>query len=59
MSVTLRRTSPDGEMGFPGNLDVSVVFTVSGTDLTVDYRAITDAPTAGQPDQPRLSESVR
>ena len=44
-SVTLRRTSPDGEMGFPGNLDVSVVFTVSGTDLTVDYRAITDAPT--------------
>ena len=45
MSVTLRRTSPDGEMGFPGNLDVSVVFTVQGTDLTVDYRAITDAPT--------------
>ncbi len=46
MSVTLRRTSPDGEMGFPGNLDVSVVFTVDGNDLTVDYRAITDAPTA-------------
>ncbi len=44
-SVTLRRTSPDGEMGFPGNLDVSVVFTVTGTDLTVDYRAVTDAPT--------------
>ncbi len=46
MSVTLRYTSPDGEMGFPGNLDASVVFSVSGTDLTVDYRAITDAPTA-------------
>ena len=45
MSVTLRRTSPDGEMGFPGNLDVSVEFTVAGTDLTVDYRAVTDAPT--------------
>lgn len=44
-SVTLRRTSPDGEMGFPGNLDVSVVFSVRGTELTVDYRAITDAPT--------------
>lgn len=44
-SVTLRRTSPDGEMGFPGNLDVSVVFTVSGSDLTVDYTAVTDAPT--------------
>lgn len=45
MSVTLRRTSPDGEMGFPGNLDVSAVFSVNGTELTIDYRAITDAPT--------------
>jgi aldose 1-epimerase len=45
MSVTLRRTSPDGEMGFPGNLDVSVVFSVSSTELTLDYRAVTDAPT--------------
>lgn len=44
-SVTLRRTSPDGEMGFPGNLDVSVVFSVRGNELTVDYRAITDAST--------------
>lgn len=44
-SVTLRRTSTDGEMGFPGNLDVSVVFTVAGTDLTIEYRAVTDAPT--------------
>ena len=45
MSVTLRRTSPDGEMGFPGNLDVSVVFSVSANELTIDYRAITDAST--------------
>ena len=44
-SVTLRRTSTDGEMGFPGNLDVAVVFSVSGSDLTVDYTAVTDAPT--------------
>jgi aldose 1-epimerase len=44
-SVTLRRTSPDGEMGFPGNLDVSVVFSVSSSELTIDYRAVTDAPT--------------
>ncbi|SDO71841.1 aldose 1-epimerase [Nakamurella panacisegetis] len=44
-SVTMRRTSPDGEMGFPGNLDVSVVFSVTGSELTIDYRAITDAPT--------------
>jgi len=44
-SVTLHRTSPDGEMGFPGNLQVSVLFSVSGTDLTIDYRATTDAPT--------------
>jgi len=46
MSVTLRRTSPDGEMGFPGNLDVSVVFSVSANEMTIDYRAITDASTA-------------
>ena len=44
-AVTLHRTSPDGEMGFPGNLAVSVLFAVTGAELTVDYRATTDAPT--------------
>ena len=44
-SIVLRRTSPDGEMGFPGTVDVTAEFSVSGTDLTIDYRATTDAPT--------------
>lgn len=44
-SVTATRRSPDGEMGFPGNLDVTVTYTVSGSALTVEMTAVTDAPT--------------
>jgi aldose 1-epimerase len=44
-SVTLRRTSPDGEMGFPGNLDVEVRYALEGATLRIDFRAETDAPT--------------
>lgn len=43
--VRLSRRSPDGEMGFPGTLDVSVTFTVQGDDLLIDYEAVTDRPT--------------
>lgn len=43
--VRLHRRSADGEMGFPGNLDVSVTFTVEGDDLVIDYEAVTDRPT--------------
>ena len=49
VSLDLRRTSPDGEMGFPGTLDVLVRYTLAdGGDAvtwTVDYTATTDAPT--------------
>lgn len=44
-SVTFRRTSPDGEEGFPGKLEVSVTYTLSGGCLTMDYRAVSDADT--------------
>lgn len=48
-SVQLGLTSPDGEMGFPGTLEVTVRFTVAadgdGAALQLDYRATTDAPT--------------
>lgn len=44
-SVRMHRRSPDGEMGFPGTLEVAVTFTVDGADLIIDYEAVTDAPT--------------
>lgn len=45
-SVTFSRRSPDGEEGFPGNLDVAVTYTLEPEgDVRIDYRASTDAPT--------------
>ena len=44
-SVTLRRTSPDGENGFPGELALTVTYTVSGSELHIEHTATTDAPT--------------
>jgi aldose 1-epimerase len=44
-SVTLRRTSPAGENGFPGTLEVAVTYTVRGAELAIEHTATTDAPT--------------
>src|SRR5690606_33042677 len=45
-SLTLRRTSPDGEMGYPGTLDVEVTYTLTDDGaFRIDYLATTDAPT--------------
>lgn len=45
-SLELRYSSPDGEEGYPGNLDVRVTYTLSDDDeLIVDYFATTDKPT--------------
>jgi aldose 1-epimerase len=44
-SLTLRRTSPDGENGFPGTLDVAVTYAVRGAELHIEHTATTDAPT--------------
>jgi aldose 1-epimerase len=46
VGVVLAYTSPDGEEGYPGTLDVEVTYTLTDADeLVVDYRATTDAPT--------------
>jgi aldose 1-epimerase len=45
-AVRFSYRSPDGEEGFPGNLDVSVVYTLTDKDeLRLDYQAQTDKPT--------------
>jgi aldose 1-epimerase len=44
-SVELSHVSPDGDMGFPGQLTASVTFTVSGSDLRIAYEATTDQAT--------------
>jgi aldose 1-epimerase len=44
--LALRHTSPDGDQGYPGTLDVEVRYLFTGNDeLEVDYRATTDKPT--------------
>ena len=44
--LELRYLSPDGEEGYPGNLDVRVTYTLTERDeLVVEYFATTDQPT--------------
>ncbi|MDR1710399.1 MAG: galactose mutarotase [Propionibacteriaceae bacterium] len=43
--LELGLASPDGDMGFPGNLAVRAVFTVLPDGLRIEYSASTDAPT--------------
>jgi aldose 1-epimerase len=45
-SLTLHYLSPDGDEGYPGNLDVSVTYSLTEeNDLRIDYHATTDKPT--------------
>ena len=44
--LKLTRTSPDGEEGFPGTLELEVIYTVTNDNvLKIEYHATTDAPT--------------
>lgn len=44
-AVRLRLESPDGEMGYPGRLAVSVTYRLTGNVLRIDFAAETDRPT--------------
>lgn len=44
--LTLKLKSPDGDQGYPGNLDVTVTYTLTNENkLIVNYKATTDKPT--------------
>ena len=44
-STTLSLTSPNGEEGYPGNLQVRVTFTLHNNSLSIQYHAVSDMDT--------------
>jgi aldose 1-epimerase len=44
-TLTFRLTSPDGEMGYPGTMEVVAVYGFSGSTLWLEMTATTDKPT--------------
>ena len=44
-SIVLSYLSEDGEMGYPGNLEVEVTYTIDDNELSIAYKATTDRAT--------------
>jgi aldose 1-epimerase len=44
-ALELRYLSKDGEEGYPGNLDVTVIYSLKGNTLRIDYKATSDHDT--------------
>jgi len=45
-AIELRYLSKDGEEGYPGNLEVKVIYTLTNNnEIKIDYKAVTDAKT--------------
>jgi aldose 1-epimerase len=44
-SLSLHYTSPDGQDGFPGRVECTVVYSLTDDALRIDYSATTDKPT--------------
>lgn len=44
-TVVMTYLSKDGEMGYPGNLNVKVTYSVNDDELSITYQAITDKAT--------------
>lgn len=45
-SLKLSLHSEDGEEGFPGNMDITVTYTLKGSELHIFYEAVSDKDTA-------------
>lgn len=44
-TISFEIKSPDGENGFPGNIDAVVSFTLDDTSLVINYKAVADKDT--------------
>lgn len=45
MAVELTHLSPDGAMGFPGNVSVTVKYTLERSAVRIEHEATSDKPT--------------
>ncbi|MBW6377374.1 galactose-1-epimerase, partial [Pseudomonas aeruginosa] len=46
VKASLKLTSPNGDQGFPGKLDVEVIYSLSDqNEFKIEYKAKTDQPT--------------